>query len=215
MNQYRFDHLKYVQSLRKPAESQYEAALVTPPRRDDGPYDYYTTLGLSEADDTLCQELGEVVIDIGSGYEEFSVQYKEVAAREGIDAEVININPHLSIPEFRSDVTEQLGEQARPSVAGLVGELPLRDAIADSVVSSWAFPCTYDERREPEEAYVEPYREIVRVLKPGGTAYVGPTYSVQKNLGALEHVEGVHVEVVEGRSPFMSMLRITKQADQQ
>lgn len=197
--------MKYTPELAK--------ALTTPPFRDIGLTGYSETLGLPRDNLELCDQLGRLVIDIGSGYGQFAHDISKIAAVLDMPTKVININPQLTVLDHREvtlDVNGNIKSQTA-SIAALVEKLPLCSGVADSIVSSWAFPLCNDERDDPPEEYVAGYSEIVRVLKPGGMAYVGPTYWPHKNLAVLNKIPNISVRAIEsGSDSSLSSIRIRK-----
>lgn len=123
--------------------------------------EYLQSLGISEDD------LRGIVLDIGSGKNE---QFSKTAAARGI--RVVSLNPRLVIDVQRERVKSPLWgiEWQRRSVAALAQKLPFRDESFDTIVSHYSIPLWI----LGEENIVTALREVVRVLKRGGKAYLGP-----------------------------------------
>lgn len=122
---------------------------------------YLDLLGITEHD------LGNLVLDLGSGVSEL---FARKAQKRGIG--VVTVNPKLSKEQARTTSSEAMKEDAsyeRKAVAALAQALPFKDNCFDSVVSVYAVPY-----------YLAPsdlstvFKEIVRVLKPGGKAFLSP-----------------------------------------
>ncbi|OGK31336.1 hypothetical protein A3F29_02805 [Candidatus Roizmanbacteria bacterium RIFCSPHIGHO2_12_FULL_33_9] len=124
--------------------------------------EYLKDLGISEAD------LRGLVLDIGSGKTE---RFSKTAAKRGIS--VVSVNPRLVDEVQRERVKSSLDgiDWQRRSVAALAQNLPFRDESFDTIVSHFAVPLWIMEEKDIATAL----REAVRVLKPGGKAYLGPT----------------------------------------
>lgn len=83
---------------------------------------------------------------------------------------------------------------SRVAAAGLAQRLPFRNASFDRVTSTWAFPtCLYDCGGS-NGAHVDGYSEILRVLKPGGMARLGPLRSLRQ----IEHTDTILRELENG-----------------
>lgn len=106
---------------------------------------------------------GKTVLDLGSGIlEKFS---RELAA-EKIDANVVSLNPDYIAEEYRKRI-KQLPDWQKMSVAGLGEELPFKNGSFDFV---FALSSITDWAHDPAKICAE----IVRVLKDGGSAHIGP-----------------------------------------
>lgn len=113
--------------------------------------------------------LGETVLDLGAGY---SGELPEHAARRGI--KVYSLSESFSDEHYRKLLKKHLSSKLNkkfPFTAGLAQELPFKSNSFDSVLSCWAIPMYLETNKEEHEAA---FKEIVRVLKPGGKAYLGP-----------------------------------------
>ena len=109
--------------------------------------------------------VGKTVLDLGAGR---TGQMAKAAAERGIDV-------HLLSAAWNSKYYRRILKEgySKNAVAGLAQELPFKSDTFDSVVSSWAIPM-YLENTKKE--YEDSFREIARVLKPGGKAYLAPIY---------------------------------------
>jgi|SRR3990167_2040311 len=125
-------------------------------------------------------DLSGTVLDIGSG--KFELFSKGAAAR-GI--KVISLNPRLVDEMQREWVKRPVEgiEWQERSVAALAQNLPFQDESFDTIVSHYSIPMWILE----EEGVITALREIVRVLKPGGKAYLGPPASI----GQIEFIKGL------------------------
>ena len=113
--------------------------------------------------------LGETVLDLGAGY---STDFSRYAAKKGI--KVHSLSESFSDERYRKLLKEHVGKKSKkkfPFVAGLAQELPFKSNSFDSVLSLWAIPAYLETSKEEYEAA---FKEIVRVLRPGRRAYLGP-----------------------------------------
>lgn len=140
---------------------------------------------------------GGKVLDIGAGYgERFNIE----AASEGV--EVISLNPELKregAREMREEIMESKHADLAESIAGLAQELPFKNGTFDGVTSLCGVP-RYLERSLAE--YRQAFSEIMRVLKPGGQAYIYPIdHEKVEGEDVIELVEGIdqvsEVEIFE------------------
>lgn len=114
---------------------------------------------------------GKKILDIGSGKQErFS---KEASL---YNAAVVSLNPALQEKGVREDVKadilnkDTLLEWRKKSVGGIAQELPFKDKSFDILTSLYAVPYYIDSHKGKLGAI----KEMVRVLKEGGTIYIGP-----------------------------------------
>ena len=126
--------------------------------------EYTHELGVTE------HELGSFVLDLGSGLGE---SFALGAQKRGID--VVSVNPKLSEEELRRKTESAVSldtSYRRKAIAALAQGLPFKDNCFDSVISLYAVPVylLHDE-------YEGVFREIIRVLKPGGRAFLHPVAS--------------------------------------
>jgi len=139
------------------------------------------------------------ILDLGSGC-------AEIFAREmaELGKDVVSLNPRLVYPfdaqkAIRGEVVEQrsmfgdiVSYSELPwvgkSVAALAQELPFGDNSFDNVLAVASVPCYL-----PRQDYEITVREIERVLRPGGTAYLGPVI----NFDTMEFSEEEFFEALE------------------
>jgi len=124
---------------------------------DRGVESYEEHLGISIKD-----FIGKSVLDIGSGFGRFVREAREQGVK------VTALEPNLIIKEKLRDYHPK-----EDSVAGLAQNLPFKDNSFDAITSIFAVP-VYLETSAGE--YDRTFREIVRTLKPGGTAYLWPIF---------------------------------------
>jgi len=138
----------------------------------------YAPLAEHLVEDLDLKEKHGIGIDIGSGPGSLIIELSMRTHLHWINAD---INPHF-FPHFF--------EQAK--VAGLCGrvsailadvhELPFHDNYADVVVSRGSFWLWSDKPQA--------FKEILRVLKPGGVAYIGRGFSDNLPLETAQHIRG-------------------------
>ncbi len=117
-------------------------------------------------------------IDLGSGPGTLIVELCKRTEMHWINAD---INPHF-FPHFLQQAEEQ-GHGGRVSAIQADAQaLPFRDDYADVIVSRGSFWLWSDK--------VGAFREIRRVLKPGGVAYVGRGFSANLPLDVAATVRG-------------------------
>jgi len=136
------------------------------------------------------------VLDIGAGFgERFNIE----AGSQGI--EVISLNPELKRErsrEARRQVMKSKHAEIVRSVSGLVQEMSFKDKSFEAVTSLYGVP-RYLERSKKE--YEEAFKEIIRVLKPGGKAYIYPIDHEQvEGKNVVELIEDI--ELVESLEVF-------------
>jgi len=108
--------------------------------------------------------LGEKVLDLGSGV---SSRFTKEAAEQGI--EIYSLSPAFIKPELRE---LRRGKNLKDvPTAGLAQNLPYKSNVFDSILSVWAIPAHLPQDKKN---YIESFKEIVRVLKPGGKAFLAP-----------------------------------------
>jgi len=113
--------------------------------------------------------LGEKVLDLGAG---FSGDIPKYAAERGI--KIYSLSESFSEDNIRSLLKERVGDKINkefPFFAGLAQELPFKSNTFDSVLSVFSIPFYLDNKKRE---YKDTFKEIVRVLKPGGKAYLYP-----------------------------------------
>jgi len=180
----------------------------------NAPTVYANHLGLSDDAAELSRQLGDLTLDLGSGHEYLA----QALSSEAPGTRVVSLNPKLYDEAFRGSIQERNWTSAsRLSVAGLAQALPFRSNRFSSAVSLFAFPTVFDETTRvdevlttPIEEYQRSYEELVRVLRPGGTAYLGPVWYEAKNMDALSHIPGIDARIVDPPAGTLSALHIIK-----
>jgi len=109
--------------------------------------------------------LGEKVLDLGSGV---TGRFAKEAAEQGI--KIYSLTPVFNKPGIR----KFLKSNENFPTAGLAQNLPYKSNVFDSVLSVWAVPAHIPPDKKN---YIESFKEIVRVLKPGGRAFLAPILS--------------------------------------
>ncbi|MCX6730161.1 MAG: class I SAM-dependent methyltransferase, partial [Candidatus Portnoybacteria bacterium] len=154
--------------------------------------------------------LGENVLDLGSGL--LGYVAKE-AAKRGI--KIFSLSPDFSNPRFKNYLKEIRADMA---TSGLAQELPYKDNIFDSVLSVGAIPIHLPRT---ERDHVQSFAEIIRVLKPGGKAFLSPINNPEylagvdydmdaiKKMGAFVEQRPISAKEANGTC-VDSMLIITK-----
>jgi len=126
-------------------------------------------------------DLGDKVgvgIDIGSGPGTLILELCKRTKMHWIDAD---INPHFFPYFFRQ--AEERGYGGRVSAVRADAQaLPFRDDYADVIVSRGSF-WLWDDK-------VKAFGEVLRVLKPGGVAYIGRGLSANLPLEVAKKVRG-------------------------
>ena len=115
--------------------------------------------------------LGGLVMDIGTGKSEL---FAREAQKKGID--VVSVSPMLSEEQARRSSSQAMKEDVsykRKAVAALAQVLPFKDNCFDSIVSVFSIPHYLD----PDDLSIV-FKEILRVLKPGGKAFLSPIFNI-------------------------------------
>lgn len=121
--------------------------------------EYKQTLGITEKD-----LRGKKVLDIGSGIaERFAKEAKM------IDADVYSINPSLKEESGRQALVEDNKNWTHKSVAARGQNLPFKENMFDTVIAlfSVSYYVSYED-------FIIVLKGVMRILKPGGTFFVGP-----------------------------------------
>ena len=105
------------------------------------------------------------VLDLGAGLGKFSFE----AGLQGVD--VTALEPELFREEIRVDFNGPSTSISSPNIciAAEAQYLPFRNESFDTVVSVFAIPLEVGK-----DMYEQTYRDIFRVLKPDGKAYLTP-----------------------------------------
>ena len=115
---------------------------------------------------------GKLVLDIGSSADE---RFSKQAAQKGI--KVISLNPELKESEIlnlsKASIWDSLRwkKKQRKSAAGIAQELPFKDNSFDAEVSVFGIPAYLPPY---ESEYHTTFKEIIRTLKHGSSAYFYP-----------------------------------------
>lgn len=189
-------------------ESQFNYLMDRPPdpkknekrwdlaRLSDSPFKLYRELLGLPPDKEL---KGKLILDIGSGTKEI---FSKEASKKGI--KVVSLSPQLSVNWARKLLKNNFIDWWRwrgRSVAGIAQELPFKDDVFDAEVSLAGVP-GYLPSFTSE--YRAAFKEIVRTLKPGGTAYLYPIVTtvyksgdVEKILDEFSDVADIKLKLVE------------------
>lgn len=109
---------------------------------------------------------GKIVLDLGSGEKEI---FSKELENENITAKVFSLNPDYKRDIDRSRVLELPGWQ-RKSVAGIGQLIPFKDNTFDYIFGLYSVTIFLHNF----EASRLTFKEIARVLKPGGQARLAP-----------------------------------------
>jgi SAM-dependent methyltransferase len=142
--------------------------------------EYIELLNINESD------LGTTVLDLGSGMDE---KFSKEASERNIH--VVSLNPKLlrsmNINEAKAPYNNI--EWQKKSVAALARNLPFKDCTFDSVVAVESIPQYLEDTYE---SYYDAFREICRVLKPGGKAFFNvAVYLSKKYLDRYRQIFGM------------------------
>lgn len=124
--------------------------------------------------------IGKAILDVGSSRKGFFAREVE---RRFPNARAFNLDYELREPltsQERGKTIFQIGRFAfkrlepfdtrSRNIAGLFTQLPFQDGSFDLVISMYAVSFWLQTRQLENEAY----QEIIRVLRPGGKAYIAP-----------------------------------------
>jgi SAM-dependent methyltransferase len=156
--------------------------------------EYANSLGFKNKQEFLSRiPLNAKVLDIGSGDDGFS----EAMKAERPDVLVINLNPSMANRTHRN-LTIRTGRISEDS-AGINPGLPYKKETFDVVLDSMASIYYADEflGKPGREVLVEKVHEIIRVMKPGAFAAVGPLFVKVEIDGFMEDtskITGIKVE---------------------
>jgi ubiquinone/menaquinone biosynthesis C-methylase UbiE len=132
--------------------------------------DYEKILGISK------ESLeGKMILDLGSG--EMEKLSKDIK-KEGIEAEVISLNPDYSIDPFLRKNTEKEDSQ-KMSLAAIGQNLPFKDSTFDLILAMESVSRYSSPSKNLEDAKFWA-NEIVRVLKNNGEARLWPIIELNK-----------------------------------
>lgn len=133
--------------------SEYESAALAH-KSDRGFGDYKKYLRINEED-----LIGKDVLDLGSGPE----------SRFAQEAEKNLPNTKVTSLDFSFEGAEQVGSKPQ-KVRGLFTQLPFADDSFEVVISAFAMPFYLHNQEQISNAI----REVIRVLRKGGKAHLGP-----------------------------------------
>jgi len=108
------------------------------------------------------------VLDLGSGS---NLNLARQLPEEGIQAEIISFSPGFYHGKTWDRRAERADEAGTLAVAGMAEELPFADRSFDTVLAFYVTIYLQDSKRI--EIVIS---EMIRVLKPGGVAYIGPIF---------------------------------------
>jgi len=103
-----------------------------------------------------------IAVDAGSGPGYWAIELAKIAPDLKVYA--LDIDPE-AVKIIRRNVAAAGLESRVEAVEGNVQEMPFTDGFADLVISRGSYPFWKDK--------VAAFREIRRILKPGGVAYIG------------------------------------------
>lgn len=115
---------------------------------------------------------GKRILDFGSGN---NLNFARQLSDEGIHAEVVSFSPALYLGKTWDNYAEGADTAGKLAVAGMGEELPFASASFDRVLAFYVTGYLQEENRM--RAVLS---EMVRVLKPGGKAYLGPIIELEK-----------------------------------
>jgi len=114
------------------------------------------------------------ILDLGSGP---TVKFAQEVQKNFPGTKVVSLDYSFEERE-RSDFSYFPTEETRKGaekvekISGLFTALPFKNETFDTVVSSAAMPLYLTSLEQIEKAF----EEVIRVLKKGGKAYIGPRY---------------------------------------
>ncbi|RJQ34345.1 class I SAM-dependent methyltransferase [Candidatus Parcubacteria bacterium] len=127
---------------------------------------------------------GKRVLDLGSGS---NLNLARQLPEEGIQAEVISFSPGFYHGKTWNERAERADEARTLTVAGMAEELPFADGSFDTVLAFYVTIYLQDSKRI--EIAIS---EMIRVLKPGGAAYIGPIFV----LDPVRKVRGIDTNTI-------------------
>lgn len=119
---------------------------------------------------------GKRILDLGAGRD---LNFSKSLPDEGIQAEVISLSP--AFKGLSRHLSRDTHESARLAVAGMGEELPFREGSFGAVV---VFYLTLHVDSDERMATI--LKEIVRVLEPGGVAYIGPLMILENQKAGID-----------------------------
>ncbi|RJR14482.1 class I SAM-dependent methyltransferase [Candidatus Parcubacteria bacterium] len=119
---------------------------------------------------------GRRVLDLGAGRD---LNFAKNLPEEGIHAEVISLSPAFEY--LHTHLAKDPHESTRLAVAGMGEELPFKENSFDTVVMFYV-----TLHIDTDERMVAILKEIVRVLKPEGVAYIGPLMIIENQTTGID-----------------------------
>ena len=114
---------------------------------------------------------GKVILDLGASKH---AQLDNDLQKNNIDAVVISLSPAYTEEQKRKELKEK--NPKRIYIAALGDELPFKEESFDVVISSHVL-----EHLPSRTVFLTIISEIIRVLKKGGSAYIGETFPEAKD----------------------------------
>lgn len=109
---------------------------------------------------------GKSVLNLGAGRD---FKFEKELQDSGISADVISMSPDWATDIHRKQAVENMGPNEK-AVAGIGQALPFADGSFDIIVASHVI--YYLKDPQTVSTFI---KEIARVLRPGGKAFIGPT----------------------------------------
>ncbi len=172
--------------------------------------EYRRNLGFENKESFLANiPQGAVLLDIGSGNNEFSRNMMDVRP----DVKIFNLNPALA------DKTNRLFSKrynnSSNDIAAINPGLPYKDASFDVVLDCMASIYRADPifGMTREESNLQKLKEVVRVLKPNGFAAVGPLLREDEIAELVENsrrIGGISVQKAKIIEPNFQSFHIRK-----
>jgi len=132
---------------------------------------------------------GKRVLELGSGEREiFSKELKESVK----DVDIVLLNPDYLNKEYR----ENISKQSNIRIAAIGQSLPFKDEAFDIILGLYSltvFSAPY-QNKEGASAWA---KEILRVLKSGGKAILGPAGGGKDNEDAVESTKKEYEYIIK------------------
>lgn len=141
------------------------------------------------------------VLDLGSG----ALQILNTEIRQYIDGcNIISVNPDTAQGDFRKGLIASAGFESK-TVAAVAQQLPFGDELFDSVLGLGSVTIYAAPDYVPEWSVAAWVSEISRVLRPGGTAKLGPIYGA----GSCAAFQDIYERTRLGESTCMTFEPVT------